>query len=155
INGLGAEGTPIFEHALELFAADAELRSDPRLTTRAAIALCWIERCAESRTLVLRALAAARGQGAGSLLPYPLFLVAWAARRVGAWQEAVASATEGMTLARELGQWATMAQCLQELSTLSACRGAQAECRAQVEDGIAAADRVGAHYVTEILRAQI
>jgi DNA-binding CsgD family transcriptional regulator len=155
INGLADEGAPTFEHAVEMFERDAALRSDPRLATRAAIALCWLERCAEARTLVLGALGSAREHGAVSLLPYTLFIVAWAARRVGAWQEAVASATEGIALARELGQWATMAQCLQELSTLTAGQGAESECRAHVAEGITAADGVGAHYVTEVLRAQL
>src|SRR5262249_31484666 len=155
INGLAEEGSPIFERALATFDAEHALRTDPRLATRAAIALCWLERSAEARTIVLGALAAARERGALSVLPYSLFIVAWAARRTGAWQEALVSATEGRTLARELGQWAMVAQQHQELAALTAGLGAEEECRAYVAEGMAAADRVGAQYVTETLRASL
>ena len=155
MSGLAEEGGPTFAHAVEIFRADPALQSDPLLATRAAIALCWLERCAEARAPMARALETARSRGAVSLLPYSLFIAAWAARRTGAWQDAIVHATEGVALARELGQWATMAQCLQELSTLTAGQGADADCRAQIAEGTAAAQGVGADYITEILRAQL
>jgi tetratricopeptide (TPR) repeat protein len=155
MSGLADEGAPTFEHAVEMFAADSALHADPLLATRAAIALCWLERSADARAPMAKALEAARARGAVSLLPYSLFIAAWAARRTGAWQDAIVHATEGVALARELGQAATMAQCLQELSTLTAAHGADADCRAQIAEGTAAARGVGADYITEILRAQL
>jgi DNA-binding CsgD family transcriptional regulator len=154
MNGLADEGAPMFEHAFELFQASEELQSSPRLTTRAAIALCWLERCEEGHKVAVDAINLARERGAVARLPYGLFIVAWAARRIGAWQEAVAAATEGATLARELGQRATMAQCLQELSTLTAARGSEDECRRYMNEGVEVAESLGARYVTEVIRAQ-
>ena len=155
ISGLTDEGVPIFERALATYEEDPELRTDPRLATRAAIALCWLERCAEARTIATGALASARDRGALSVLPYTLLIVAWAARRTGTWQDAIAVATEGRALAHELGLTASKAQCLQELGALTAGQGAEAECRAHVEEGMAAADQVGAQYITEVLRSDL
>src|SRR5262249_12345008 len=123
INGLAGEGVPLFERALEIYGENDGVRAGARLTTRAAIALCRLQRCVEARTTALQAVALARNRGAVGIVPYALLIVAWAARRTGAWPEAVAAADEGATLARELGQTATAGQCLQELATLAACRG--------------------------------
>lgn len=48
-----------------------------------------------------------------------------------------------------------MAQCLQELSTIAAVRGAEQECRGYVEQGLAAAERLGTRYIAEVIRAQV
>jgi DNA-binding CsgD family transcriptional regulator len=155
INGLADEGAPMFERALTILGESPTLRSDPHLATRGAIALCWLERCAEARRLLNAAVATARERGAVSVLPYVLFMASWAARRVGAWQEAVACATEAATLARELGQETILGEALFELATLSAARGAEAECRAYVLEGTATAEALGSRYITEAIRAQV
>jgi len=155
INGRGGDGAAHFERAVELFHREDALREDVRLATRAAIALCWLERSEEARTIVLPAVASARARGEIAVLPYALFIVAWAARRTGNWQEARLSASEGVQLARELGQHATMAQCMQELGVLAASQGREEDARRHVEEGTSRADGVGARYVSETLRAQL
>jgi DNA-binding CsgD family transcriptional regulator len=155
IGGLGEEGVPRFERALELLAAQPEWREDGRLATRGAIALAWLERSAEARRLARAAATAARAQGAVAIVPYALFIVAWAERRTGAWQDAVASGSEGIALARTLGQTTTMAQYFQDVATVAAASGDESACRAYVAEGAAIADGQGARYVAEVLRAQL
>jgi DNA-binding CsgD family transcriptional regulator len=155
INGIVDEGVPLFEHAVELLGANGELRADPHLATRGAIALCWLERCGEARGLLAGAVASARERGMVGVLPYVLFMAAWAARRSGAWKEALAAANEGASLARELGQEIMLVECLFEVTPIAAARGEEAEFRASVEEGTAIADRVGAQYLTEALGAQV
>ena len=155
ISGRSAEGVPMFERAVAILDESSELRSDPHLATRGAIALCWLERCAEARKLLHGAVATARQRGAVGVLPYALFMASWAARRTGAWQEAVANATEGVALARELGQETIAAECLFELTPIAAARGDETAFRAYVEDGVAVAGRTGARYLVEAITAQI
>ena len=155
INGLVVEGVPFFEHAVELLDENDELRSDPHLATRGAIALCWLERCSEARGLLGGAVATARQRGMVGILPYVLFMAAWAARRSGAWPEALASASEGVTLARELGQETMLVECLFEMTPIAAARGQEAEFRAHVAEGVATAERIGARYLVEALKAQV
>jgi DNA-binding CsgD family transcriptional regulator len=144
----------MFERAIGILDANPVLRADPHLTTRGAIALCWLERCGEARTLLASAVATVRERGAVGLLPYVVFVAAWAARRCGAWPEALASATEGVALARELGQETMVAECLFELTPIAAARGEEEQFRAAVAQGAAVAERIGARYLVEALRAQ-
>ena len=127
--GQAAMGAPMFERALAIFRDNADLQSDPGVVTRAAIALCWLERGVEGRELALRAAALARELGAIGVLPYALMAVTWACRRIGAWQEAVAAGSEGVALAREMQQTTIMVDCLGELSFLEATRGEEGSCR--------------------------
>jgi DNA-binding CsgD family transcriptional regulator len=122
-------GAPMFERALAIFDESEGLQSDPRLVTRAAIALCWLERGVEAHKMAMRAATLAREQGAIGALPHALMVVTWASKRVGRWQEGLASGNEGVALARELGQSTIMIDCLGELSLLEAYRGEETECR--------------------------
>jgi DNA-binding NarL/FixJ family response regulator len=155
INGFVAEGVPMFERALRLLDESETLRAGPYLTTRGAIALCWLERCSEARKLLARALSLARARGAVSVLPYALFVDAWAARRCGAWQDAAASASEGIALARELGQETMLAECLFEVTPVAAARGDEDAFRAAFEEGTAIAGRMGARFLVEAFRAHV
>lgn len=155
INGLASDGVPMFERAAEILEADPGLRADPHLVTRGAIGLCWLERCADARGPLQTAVAAARARGAVGLLPYALFMTAWAQRRAGAWDDAVASGTEGAVLARDLGQDTMVVECVSGLAVIAAARGREDEFRAYVAEGTAIAERVGGRYLTEALLAQV
>jgi DNA-binding CsgD family transcriptional regulator len=132
--GRAAVGAPMFERALAIFHDDPAFQRDPRLVTRAAIALCWLERGPEAHELALRAAALAREQGAIGALPQALMVVTWASRRVGSWQEGLASGSEGAALAREMGQTTMMIDCLAELSVIEANRGDEANCRSHCDE---------------------
>ncbi|MGE3234525.1 MAG: AAA family ATPase [Thermoleophilia bacterium] len=154
ISGLWREGVPMFERAAEIFAASPELAADPYLTTRGVIGICWLERCAEARPLVQGAVAAARARGAVAMLPYTLFMAAWAARRTGDWEDAITTATEGVVLARDLGQETMVFENLFELVVIAAARGDEETFRAGVAEGLDIAERVGSHYLREAVLAQ-
>jgi DNA-binding CsgD family transcriptional regulator len=127
-------GAPMFERALAVFEGNSVLQADPGVATRAAIALCWLERGVEAREQALRAAALAREQGAIGVLPYALMVVTWASRRAGAWQEGLAAGSEGVALAREMKQTTIMVDCLGELSILEANRGEEAGCRSHCDE---------------------
>ena len=142
-DGRAASGAPMFERALAIFGAKADLQCEPRLVTRAAIALCWLERGPEARDLASRAAALAREQGAIGALPPALMVVTWASRRVGAWQEGLASGSEGVELAREMEQTTIMIDCLGELSVIEAYRGEETSCRRHCDEVEAITARLG------------
>jgi DNA-binding CsgD family transcriptional regulator len=142
-DGRAASGAPMFERALAIFGATAELQCEPRLVTRAAIALCWLERGPEAHDLASRAAALARELGAIGALPPALMVVTWASRRVGAWQEGLASGSEGVELAREMEQTTIMIDCLGELSVIEANRGEETSCRRHCGEVEAITARLG------------
>ncbi len=154
IGGRWPEGVPMLERAAGILASTPALADDPHLATRGVIGICWLERCAEARPVVQRAVAAARERGAVALLPYTLFMDAWSARRTGDWDEAVTAATEGAVLARDLGQETMVFECLFETLVIAGLRGDEDAVRAHMEEGLEIAERVGSHYLREAALAQ-
>ncbi len=136
-------GGPMFERALAILHASEALQSEPRVVSRAAIALCWLERGVEAHEHAARAAALARRQGAIGALPYALIVVAWTCRRVGLWQEGLAAGSEGVALAREMEQTTMMVDCLAELSIIEAQRGDETECRSHCDEVEAITGRLG------------
>jgi DNA-binding CsgD family transcriptional regulator len=136
-------GQPMFERALAIFKASDELQGDPRVATRAAIALCWLERGVEAHEQALQAAALARRQGAIGALPYALMVVTWACKRVGQWQEGIAAGSEGFALAREMEQTTIMIDCLAELSIIEAQRGDEMQCRSHCDEVKAISAKLG------------
>jgi DNA-binding NarL/FixJ family response regulator len=89
-----------------------------------------------------------------ALLPYTLFMAAWAARRCGDWEDAITAASEGATLARDLGQETMVFENLFEVVVIAAARGDEETVRRHVEEGLGIAERVGSHYLREAVLAQ-
>ncbi len=141
--GSAAVGAPMFRACAFDLPDSAALQGEPRLVTRAAIALCWLERGAEAHALALRAAALAREQGAIGALPHALMVVTWASRRVGAWHEGLASGTEGASLARDMRQTTVMIDCLGELSAIEANRGEESDCRSHCDEVEAITAKLG------------
>jgi DNA-binding CsgD family transcriptional regulator len=118
--GQAQEGVPHLERvATELLALAAPSRAQ---LARAAITATVLERVAEARELVARVNALAREEGPMPLV-YALTLSAQTEARDGRWQRAVASATEGVELARELGQANVLATLFVSLAVVAAGRG--------------------------------
>ena len=136
-------GGPMFERALAILHASEALQSDPRVMSRAAIALCWLERGVEAYEHASRAAALARRQGAIGALPYALIVVTWTCRRLGLWQEGLAAGSEGVALAREMEQTTMMVDCLAELSIIEAQRGDETQCRSHCDEVEAITGRLG------------
>jgi DNA-binding CsgD family transcriptional regulator len=109
-------------------------RSDAPLATatRASIAAASLERDAEARQLAGLATRLARVEGP-MMLAQTLTLLAWTCMRQGEWERAVAAATEGLTLADELGQANLASFFLTTMVCVEAARGNEATCRAYAE----------------------
>jgi DNA-binding CsgD family transcriptional regulator len=93
--------------------------------------------------MALEAATLARRQGAIGALPHALMVLTWASRRVGRWQEALASGSEGVALARETNQTTIMIDCLGELTVIEAYRGDADSCRAHCAELDAISARLG------------
>ena len=153
MGGRGNDAIPLYERGLGLFGADETLRSDPLSGALAAYGLCWLERSHAACDVARRAVALARAQGSVASLPYALFGLAWAERRVGMWREAVASATEAIAIARETSQTTLVCECLIEVGVVAAARGHEDDARAALDEAAALADRHGLGYFTRLLEA--
>jgi tetratricopeptide (TPR) repeat protein len=115
-----AVGRPILERLLELWLGEAD---QPRINlARTATTLAILERGGELHGIVARVEQLAREEGPMALT-YALTLVAEIAAREARWREAVAAASEGLALARELGQDNIAAHLLAALTLVAAVRG--------------------------------
>ena len=141
--GHADSGATMFERVLAILDDSEELQRDPRLVSRAAIGLCWLERGVEAHETALRAAALAREQSAIGALPHALMVVTWASKRVGRWQEALASGSEGVALAREMDQTTIMIDCLGELTLIEAYRGEEDVCRGHCDEVQAISTKLG------------
>ena len=128
--GRAEDGSRILGGVLEtmLGRGDAPLAT----ATRASIAAASLERDAEARQLAGLATRLARVEGP-MMLAQTLTLLAWTCTRQGEWERAVAAATEGLTLADELGQANLASFFLTTMVCVEAARGNEAACRAYAE----------------------
>lgn len=154
VSGDTDTGLPMFQTGLEEVEPHLASQPDPYLSTRAAIATCWLERAADAWRLSTDAVKVARNRGSVAALPYALFVAARAARRVGRWDEALTSAGEGAKLARDLGQDTMVLECLYELAIVAAGRGREDELDACLDDGARIAERIGGRYLAEAMETQ-
>jgi DNA-binding CsgD family transcriptional regulator len=130
------------------FAAEGAPR--PQLAA-AATSLSVLERHEECGSLVARVLELARAEGPMALT-YGLSMAAETELRGGRVQRAVASATEGLALARQLGQTNIAATFLVVLARADAIRGREASFRAAADEATARLDQAGMALPREQLR---
>ena len=88
------------------------------------------------------AVAGAR-ESAPGLLPEALRLVATSSRAMGRWNAASTAASEGVELARALGQGMTHCALAALLAAIAAARGQAAACHGHAEEAIRLADELG------------
>jgi DNA-binding CsgD family transcriptional regulator len=138
--GRAGEGAPRLERMVEHARGPDEV---PRARiAAAAISLSVLERHRESRELVARVLRLARDEGPMALA-YALSVSAETELRGGRLERAVASASEGLALARELGQSNIAATLLVVLARVDALRGAETSFDARSEEALAQLEATG------------
>jgi DNA-binding CsgD family transcriptional regulator len=145
--GRGEEGTPLLERMVAAAAEEDAIRT--RIAA-AAIVLSVLERPGRQE-LLTRALALARDEGPMALV-YALSIGAETELRAGRLKRAVASATEGLALARELGQSNIAATMQVVLARVEAMRGRDDAYRSAAADAVPALAGAGMRLPLEQLR---
>ena len=100
----------------------------------------------EASALGRRATERARHDGALSVLPQSLRLVASADFDRGRWQSAYATAGEAVSWSRQMGQSSTLCACLGLLAEIDAATGNESDCRAAGDEAIELAKNLGLGY---------
>ncbi|MFD4413460.1 AAA family ATPase [Streptomyces sp. NPDC058476] len=112
----------------EFLTAGDPLSIGVEVTSFSAMDLMWLERFPTARMLLERAIRCARRIGACErLVPY-LTVLADTQLRTGCWDDAYALASEGATLAAEIGQPVLQAYAISTLARIEAAQGRAAEC---------------------------
>lgn len=106
-----------------------------------AFALIWLERYGEAAHLLDRVIERARAVGAAGVLPQALVIASELYFRLGRWSEAVAVATESVTLAAESRQPDLYGQYF--VARMDAVQGRVDECRHRVDRITAISQRLG------------
>jgi DNA-binding CsgD family transcriptional regulator len=141
-------GTPLVER---MVAAASEAESPPRaLLASAATVHSVLERARAARELVGRVLELAREEGPMALV-YALSVSAETEMRAGRLNRAVASATEGLALARELGQSNIEATFLAVLAKADAVRGSESRFHERAAEARTVLERAGMGLTLEQL----
>ena len=90
----------------------------------------------DSRRLVPRAVARARALGAVGTLPHALEFAALGSAMAGHVTQAITQASEGLQLARDIGQEAPACNLLAALATAAALQGREQECKTYAEEAL-------------------
>ena len=132
-----AEGkSSVAAERLSEAATRGERFEEPRLLRVAAAACVYLGDPLRARKLYRRALAAARSSGSFHELPISLFFCAHADVVQQRVTDAAASATEGIEIARELGQDNLETVFLALLARVAAFEGREADCRSLAAEAI-------------------
>ena len=139
LSGVGAlaDGdAPLAAEHLAEAATQGERFEEPRLLRVAAASCVYLGDPPRARRLYQRALAAARSTGSFQELPISLFFCAHTDAVQQRVVEAAASATEGIGIARQLGQENLEIAFLALLARVAAFHGQEVECRALAAEAI-------------------
>jgi len=138
IAGEGERGAAAIREAVTILERTDELLAEPRLLALASMGPLWL-REPGGRTLVDRAVAAARARSAVGALPHLLTHLAIEDASSDRWVEAQAGFDEAVRLARETGQSVLLAGALARLAWLEARLGRTEACRAHAAEALALA----------------
>jgi DNA-binding CsgD family transcriptional regulator len=122
--------------------------------TLESITLGMLDRSREGFTAASRAVEVARTAGPTGLVS-ALTQLSWNGVRSGRWQRAIAAATEGLALARELNQPIQIVDMLCDLTRIEAARGNSERCRDHAAEASVLAERHGLVIVSEQVRASL
>lgn len=138
------EAVPLLEQAIDAVRHEAVAEEE---VSRAALALALLDRVADADALAEQACRSARPKSP-RLLAYALEPVSWSNLRAGRWQRTTVAATEGLALAREMGQHALAANFAVELATIEAARGDEPACLALLAEAHGIAEPRGLRLLT-------
>jgi DNA-binding CsgD family transcriptional regulator len=134
-----ARGVPVLREAMAL----AEKSGDPSRLVRAGVAATYAGDDRAARDYWLQAAREARTRGALGSLSFALEFVAIAEATAGRYAQAFADASEGLSLARELGLARSAAMHLATAASVRAIEGREEECRRLADEALALATRHG------------
>ena len=147
-----ADAAPRLREALELAEElDDAAASEPVALLFAGRAALYLGDDQATYRTHHEAAARARGSGALSIVTQLLTRLAIAELWAGRWPSAAANATEGLQLAREIGQHDLVAQQLAVLTLIAALRGSDDECRSLAAESRELASARGLGIVAEIV----
>jgi len=150
--GRPEEAAVAFDTLLGQLAEVPDAPSPAWAQTVESITLGMLDRSGEGFSAGARAVEVARTSGPTGLVS-ALAQVSWTGVRSGRWQRAIAAATEGLALARELDQPIQIVDMLCDLTRIEAARGNSERCRAYAAEASAFAERHGLVKVREEIRA--
>jgi hypothetical protein len=125
--GDGAAGEPMLRRAIAL----AGTLQDPRRLMWAGVAAFFLGETEAGNALYARAVARARQEGTVGLLPTALEYLAPVELAAGRYDDATASATEGLRLAGDTGNDTSACRNLATLAQVAALRGDEDACRSR------------------------
>ena len=118
------------------------------------IVLGMLDRPTAGHRVATEAVGLTREQGPTGLAT-ALAQASWNGVRAGSWHRAVSAATEGLELARELGQTIHVVDFLCDLARIEAGRGDVQACRTHAAEVDALAERHGLTIVREQTRTSV
>jgi DNA-binding CsgD family transcriptional regulator len=130
--GDGTAGEPLLRRAIALAGA----MEDPRRLLWAGVAAFFVGEQETGNALYARAVARARQEGAVGLLPQALEYLAPVELTAGRLDVAVASASEGLRLARDTGNDTSASRHLTTLAHVAALRGDEDTCRGHATEAL-------------------
>jgi DNA-binding CsgD family transcriptional regulator len=142
-SGQGAAGAQHLRRGLALMESSATLWRNPRLVSWAARGRLFLREREHGAAVLLRAVDAAREQGAIGMLPVALEQIGHDSATSDRWAAAHTEYAEGIRLAREAGQPIELCACLAGLSRLEARQGRADACRAHAAEALALAEQFG------------
>ncbi|MEU0398291.1 AAA family ATPase [Streptomyces sp. NPDC006208] len=149
------EAAAVFSSCEEFLTATDPLSIGVEVTSFSAMDLMWLERFPAARTLLERAVRSARRIGASErLVPY-LTVLADTQLRTGCWDDAYALASEGATLAGEIGQPVLQAYAISTLARIEAAQGRAAECIEHARQFRGLLEGRGAELVSPYMQAAL
>ncbi|HYN96226.1 MAG TPA: LuxR C-terminal-related transcriptional regulator, partial [Pilimelia sp.] len=144
--GDSASGAALLRQA----TAIAEQLDDPRQLLWAGVAARFVGDEAAGRAWYGKATARVRELGAVGELPHALEYLAELEMRAGRYGRAIAHATEGLALARDLGQDTSTCRHLATLAFVTALRGEEDACRGHAREALSRAAARGLGLVVAV-----
>jgi DNA-binding CsgD family transcriptional regulator len=151
--GRGEEAAERYGRLLEFLEAVPEVSPRWTLVLRS-IVLGMVDRPTEGYSAGTKAVSFTRNEGPTGLAS-ALAQVSWNGVRAGRWHQAVAAATEGLALAREVAQTIHVVDFLCDLTRIEAARGDARACRKHAAEVDELAERHGLAIVGEQTRTSL
>jgi DNA-binding CsgD family transcriptional regulator len=141
--GESEQGATMLERAVSLADRRGVTQGSWRYRASAAVAPLWLDQRERGHRVAAELVACAREEGAVSVLPYALQILAYYTQSRGQWATAATLASEGAALARELDHPSDLCHCLYELAFIQSARGDEKAARDHVFEATHIAETIG------------
>ena len=138
--GEAGQALPLLTAYRDVVLGETGSDSARQLIRPAGQVLMWFEEYDEARSMLARAIEAARAQSALGVLPYLLAVLSDVDFRTGNWAAAYAGAAEAVEIAHQTAQASMHAFSLACLARVEAAQGREEDCRAHALHAVEIAD---------------